>query len=112
MMHADDTQMIHVWFTESSFQKYTTCWVFLALRHMLYLCFCVFVFVCSAHGNIIFDILEQSSFQKYTTCWVFLPLRHMLYLCFCVFVFVCSAHGNIIFDILEQSSFQKYTTCW
>ena len=27
---------------QSSFQKYTTCWVFLALRHMLYLCICVF----------------------------------------------------------------------
>ena len=28
---------------QSSFQKYTTCWVFLALCHMLYLCICVFV---------------------------------------------------------------------
>ena len=27
---------------QSSFQKYTTCWVFLALRHMLYLRICVF----------------------------------------------------------------------
>ena len=27
---------------QSSFQKYATCWVFLALRHMLYLCICVF----------------------------------------------------------------------
>ena len=57
---------------QSSFQKYTTCWVFLALRHMLYLCVCVFcicifVFACLTHGNIIFDILEQSSFQKYAT---------------------------------------------
>merc|ERR1711989_23259 len=30
---------------QSSFQKYTTCWVFLALCNMLYLCICVFVFV-------------------------------------------------------------------
>merc|ERR1712077_39971 len=30
---------------QSSFQKYTTCWVFLALSHLLYLCICVFVFV-------------------------------------------------------------------
>jgi len=26
---------------QSSFQKYATCWVFLALRHMLYLCMCI-----------------------------------------------------------------------
>ena len=34
-----------------SFQKYTTCWVFLALRHMLYLYICVFVFLylCVRH---------------------------------------------------------------
>ena len=75
---------------QSAFQKYTTCWVFLALRLMLYLCICVFcicifVFACLTHGNTIFDILEQSSSQKYTTCWVFLALRHMLYLCICVF---------------------------
>ena len=30
----------------SSFQKYTTWWVFLALCHMLYLCICVFVYLC------------------------------------------------------------------
>ena len=28
---------------QSSFQKYTTCWVFLVLCHVLYLCICVFV---------------------------------------------------------------------
>ena len=27
---------------QSNFQKYATCWVFLALSHMLYLCICVF----------------------------------------------------------------------
>ena len=78
---------------QSSFQKYATCWVFLALRHMLYLCICVFVYVyfvfaCLTHGNIIFDILEQSSFQKYATRWVFLALCHMLYLCICIFVYL------------------------
>ena len=31
---------------QSSFQKYTTWWVFLALCHMLYLCICVFVYLC------------------------------------------------------------------
>ena len=78
---------------QSSFQKLTTCWVPLALHHMLYLCICVyciciFVLVRLTHGNIIFDTLEQSSFQKYTTYWVFLELRHMLYLCICVFVYL------------------------
>ena len=52
---------------QSSFQKYTTYWVFLALRHVLYLCICIFVFVHLTHGNVIFDILEQSSFQIYHT---------------------------------------------
>ena len=88
---------------QSPFQKYTTCWVFLALY---------FAFAHLTHGSIIFDTLEQSSFQKYTTYWVFLVLHHMLYLCICIFVFACLINGNIIFDILEQSSFQKYTTCW
>ena len=64
---------------QSSFQKYTTCWVFLALCHMPYLCICVFVYLCNwifvfAHlkrVNIIFDTSELSSFQKYTSCWVY-----------------------------------------
>ena len=39
-----DAQVCIVWeynfdtFEQSSFQKYATYWVFLALRHMLYLC--------------------------------------------------------------------------
>ena len=37
----------------SPFQKYTTCWVFLALN---------FAFAHLTHGNIIFDTLEQSFF--------------------------------------------------
>ena len=31
---------------QSSFQKYTTWWVFLALCNMLYLCICVFAYLC------------------------------------------------------------------
>ena len=119
--------MIFVSLAQPPLQKYTTCWVFLTLRHMLYLCICVsciciFVFARLTHGNMIFDMLEQSSFQKYTTCWVFLALRHMLYLCICVFcicifcicifLFVSLTHGNITFEILEQSYFKKYSTCW
>ena len=39
---------------QSSFQKYTTYWIFLALRHMLYLCIFVFVFLylCTLHMGI------------------------------------------------------------
>ena len=43
----------------------------------------MFVMIRLAHGNIVFNILEEFSFQKYTTCWVFLVLRYMLYLCIC-----------------------------
>ena len=39
---------------QSSFQKYATCWVFLALRHMLYLYIGVFVilYLCVRHMGI------------------------------------------------------------
>ena len=90
---------------QSSFQKYTTCWVFLAIRHMLYLCICVFcicifVFLRLAHGNSISNVLEQSCFQKYTTCWVFLALCNMLYLCICVFVFVYLSTRHSVISVL------------
>ena len=42
---------------QSSFQKYTTCWVFLALRHMLYLCICVFVFVYLCMRHFVISVL-------------------------------------------------------
>jgi len=108
--------------------QYISCWVFLAIHHMLYLCMCVFVSFCICifvfailtHGNTIFDILAHSSFHKYISCWVFLALSHMLYLCMCVFVSFCICifvfailtHGNTIFDILAHSSFHKYISCW
>ena len=62
--------------------KYTICLVFLALRHMLYLCIsvfctCIFVIACFTHGDIIFDILEQSTFQKYTS----LAISQILEMC-------------------------------
>ena len=61
-------------------------------------CICILVFVHSAQGNIIFNILEQSSFQNYTTWWVFLTLCHVLYsmyLCISICVFVIETLGNI-----------------
>ena len=45
---------------QSPFQKYTTCWVFLALY---------FAFAHLTHGNIIFDTLEQSFFKEYTAIY-------------------------------------------
>ena len=62
------------------------------------------VFACSAHGNMIFDILEQSSIQKYTTCWVFLALRHMLYLCILYLYFCICA-----FDTWEYNFWNPWT---
>ena len=97
---------------ESSFQKYTTCWVFVALCQLLYLCICVFVylyfvFVRLRHVNIIVGIPDQSSFQKYTTCWVFEALCHLLYLCICVFVYlyfcICA------FETCEHHSWYPWT---
>ena len=110
---------------QSSFQKYTTCWVFLALCLMLYLCICVFLYlyfcICA------FDTWEYHFWYTWTI--LFSKLYYMLglsgtlsyavfvycvfvYLCICIFVFALLTLGNIIFDILEQSSFQKYTTWW
>merc|ERR1712175_29585 len=107
MRHYQCISIIFDILEQSSFQRYITCWVFLAIRHMLYLCICVFMYlyicifvlVVLTHGNIIIYILAQSSFQKYTTCWVFLAMHHMLYLCICVFRF-CSfvfAYGSFEF---------------
>ena len=39
---------------QSSFQEYATCWVFLALCHMLYLCICICLCIC--HHHMIEDI--------------------------------------------------------
>ena len=57
---------------QSSFQKYTTCWVFLALRHMLYLCICVFVFVylCMRHLEIsVLISLDQELSENIWFVW-------------------------------------------
>ena len=69
---------------------------------LVYLCVCIFVFVRSTHGNIIFDILEQSYFQKCAICRVFPALSN---LCICVIVY--ETLGNISFDILGPRAFRK-----
>ena len=50
-----------------AFRKYSTCWVFPALHHsvFLYLCLCICVFVYLTVQNIIFDVLGSLAFQKY-----------------------------------------------
>ena len=57
---------------QSFFQKYSTCWVFLAFRHMLYLCICVFVFVyvCMRHLVIsVFISLDQKLLENVWFVW-------------------------------------------
>ena len=74
-------------------QKYTTCCVFLAPRHMMYLCIVylciyIFVFACLTQGNIIFDTLEQSPIKNYTSSYdVFVNL------CICIFLFAVEPMG-------------------
>ena len=79
---------------QSSFQKYTTCWVFLALCLMLYLCICVFLYlyfcICA------FDTWEYHFWYTWTI--LFSKIYYMLGLsgtlsyavlvCLCVCVFV------------------------
>ena len=105
---------------QSSFQKYITCWVFLALCHMMHLSICVimYLYFCIC----VFGTWECNFWYPWTI--LFSKICHMLgllgtlsyavflYLCICIFVFACLTHGNIIFDTLEHSSFQKYITCW
>ena len=43
---------------QSSFQRYTSSWVFLALCHMLYLCICVFVFLASQDALEVMGVTE------------------------------------------------------
>ena len=104
---------------QSSFQKYTTCLVFLALRHMLYLCICVFCIcifcVCAS------DTWEYNFWYAWTI--LFSKIYHMLglsgtssyavfvYLCICICVFVHETLGNISFDILGPRAFRKYIVC-
>ena len=88
---------------QSSFQKYTTYWVFLALPHMLYLCICVFV-------NLYFCICAFGTWEYnfwYPWTILFSKIYHMLglsgtssyavfvYLCICICVFVYETLGNI-----------------
>ena len=54
---------------QSSFQKYTTCWVFLALCHVLYLCICVCVFVYETLGNISLISLDQELSENIWFLW-------------------------------------------
>ena len=52
-----------------TFQKYTTCWVFLALFHMLYLCICVFVFVYLCMRHLVISILISLNQELSENLW-------------------------------------------
>ena len=105
---------------QSSFQKYTTYWVFLVLHHMLYLCIlCMYFlylrilhieisFLISLNNPLFTNIPHVGSFWHFIICCICV----FMYLCICISIFACLTHGNIIFDIIEQSSFQKYATWW
>ena len=57
---------------QSSFKKYTTCWVFLALSHLLYLCICVFVFVYLCMRHLVISVLiswEQELSENIWFVW-------------------------------------------
>ena len=101
----------------SSFQKYTTCWVFHAFCHMLYLCilyFCICAFdtweylLISLNNPFFKNISHVGSFWRFVICCISV----FVYFVCVFFVFVRLTLGKVIFDILEQSSFQKYGTCW
>ena len=115
---------------QSSFKKYTTCWVFLEFRHVLYLCICVFffcfcvfdtssyaVFVCLCILYLYLCICEFDTSDYhflYPPTILFSKIYHMLglsgtssyavfvYLCVCVLVFVylCMRH-LVISDLIS-----------
>ena len=82
---------------QSSFQKYTTYWVFLVLHHMLYLCICVFVFMYLRiwHMGVSFLIpLNNPLFKNIPHIGFF---WYFITCCICVFsicIFcICPPHG-------------------
>ena len=77
-------------------QKYTTCCVFLAPRHMMYLCICAFVFLylhgwlmeisflISLNNPLFKNIQHVGSFWYFVMCFICV----FVYLCVCICVFV------------------------
>ena len=92
---------------QSSFQNYATCWVFLALRHMLYLCFwlfCIFIFyLCVWHTGMSFLISLNNHFFK--------NIPHVGAFCFfvicCVCVFVYFVFVFVFVFVLVITVWQK-----
>ena len=109
--------MIFVILEQSSLQKYTTCWVFLALRHMLYLCVCVFLYLyfCIC----MFDTREYHFWYPWTI--LFSKICHMmglygtvnmLYLCICVFVFVYLCMRHLVISVLISLDQELSENVW
>ena len=60
-------------YEQSSFQEYTTCWVFLALCNMLYLCICVFVFVYLSMRHLVISVLISWDQELSENIWFVWP---------------------------------------
>ena len=58
---------------QSSFQKYTTYWVFLALCNMLYLCICIFVFVYLSMRHLVISVLISWDQELSEDIWFVWP---------------------------------------
>ena len=85
---------------QSFFQKYSACWVFLAICHMLYLCNCVFVFLhlCVWHTGISFLIsLNNPLFKNIPRVGSF---WHFVIRCICVFVFGYLCMRHLVISVL------------
>ena len=109
-------KIIYYVFEPLAFQKYSTCWVFLALFDMLYLRICVFVLVYLCIWQF------RISFLMSLNRWLFKNIAHagyfwhflicctcvFVYLCICECVFVYLTIQNIIFDVHGPLGIQKY----
>ena len=92
---------------QSSFQKYATRWVFLALCHMLYLCICIFVYlyfcICA------FDTWEYHFWYPWTI--PFSKICHMLGLSgtsqYAVYVYLCILLLYLSFSLYLSSPYDR-----
>merc|ERR1712020_372956 len=78
---------------QSSFQKYGTCWVFLALRHMLYLCILYLYFCICMFDTWEYDFWYPStilSSKIYHMLGLSGTLSYAVFVCLCImYLFFC-----------------------
>ena len=109
---------------QSSFQKYTTCWVFLALCHMLYLCVCVFVYLCicvflyfrfwhmgisflTSLNNPLFKNISHGGFF-----WHFVICCICVFVCLCICVFVFGLGRSLLDQFGQKNASPLSSTFW